>query len=196
MLTRTSTILLEGLKNTADQKAWREFDERYRPLILAVAARSGLQASEAEDATQETLVAFLEAYREGRYDRDKGRLRDWLRGIACHKVGDIQRRSGRREKPLADVADGTNFMAQVAASTPEDAWDEEWQDAVLRQCLREVRQEVEPRTFEAFELFALRGWPAKRVAAHLQLSEDVVYQSKSRILTRIRERLPTLTEIW
>jgi len=196
MLTRTSTILLEGLKNSADQKAWREFDERYRPLILAVAARSGLRGSEVEDAAQETMIAFLEAYRESRYDREKGRLRDWLRGIACHKVRDIQRRQGRREKPLADLAHGTNLLTQVEDSAAEAVWDEEWNNAVLRQCLQEVRQQVEPRTFEAFELFALRGWPAKRVAAHLQLSEDVVYQSKSRILTRIREQLPTLTEIW
>jgi RNA polymerase sigma-70 factor (ECF subfamily) len=196
MLTRTSTILLEGLKNSADQQAWREFDERYRPLILAVAARSGLHAGEADDAAQETMIAFLETYRESRYDRQKGRLRDWLRGIACHKVRDIQRRQGHREKPLADVTHGTDVLAQVEDTAAEAAWDEEWDNAVLRQCLQEVRQQVEPRTFEAFELFALQDWPAKRVAAHLQLSEDVVYQSKSRILTRIREQLPTLTEIW
>jgi len=55
---------------------------------------------------------------------------------------------------------------------------------------------VEPRTFEAFRLFVLEEWPAKRVASHLQVSEDVVYQSKSRILSRVRELLPQMAAIW
>ena len=196
LLTRTNTALLEGLKDSGDEAAWREFDARYRPLVVAVARRMGLQPSDAEDAAQETMAAFVQAYRQGRYDRQEGRLRDWLRGIACHKVRDLQRRQGRCEKPAADRTDATRLLDQVPDEAPEAAWDAEWEKALLRQCLEEVRREVQPQTFEAFTLLALHEWPARRVAEHLQISEDVVYQSKSRVLKRVRELAAHLREIW
>lgn len=196
MYTQTSTTLLEGLADSSDQGAWRKFDARYRPLVLAVARRMGLQNSDAEDAAQETMAAFVQAYRESRYDREKGSLKDWLRGFAYHKVRDLQRRRGREERPLVDKTDATRFLNRIEDKDVEAVWDEEWDNAVLRQCFEEIRQSVEPRTFEAFRLFVLEEWPAKRVASHLQVSEDVVYQSKSRILSRVRELLPQVAAIW
>jgi RNA polymerase sigma-70 factor (ECF subfamily) len=196
LLTRTNTVLLEGLKNPGDRVSWETFDARYRPIILAVAKRLGLQEADAEDAAQETMAAFVERYRQQGYDRGKGRLRDWLRGIARHKVQDILRRNSRREVPVGDKTDATGFLNQVEDEQVQTVWEDEWEKAVLRQCLEEVKQEVSPRTFEAFELFALRDWPAKRVASHLQVSEDTVYQGKSRILARIRELLPEMEKVW
>jgi RNA polymerase sigma-70 factor (ECF subfamily) len=185
-ITRTSTALLEGLRDSGDESAWREFEARYRPLVFAVARRLGLQDADAEDAAQETLAAFVQAYREHRYDREKGRLRQWLRGIACHKVRDLLRRRGR-EVSASDRTDAERMLEQVPDAHAQSAWDDEWSKAVLRDCLEQVRGEVEPQTFEAFLLFALREWPARRVAEHLQISEAVVYQSKSRVLKRVRE---------
>lgn len=196
MLTRTSTALLEGLKDSRDESAWRQFDARYRPLVVAVARRMGLQDSDADDAAQETMAAFVQMYRQGRYDRQEGRLRDWLRGIACHKVRDLQRRSARGEKTVADRTDATGFLERVEDTAAETAWDAEWDAAILRQSLDAVRQEVEPRTFAAFEFFALRQWPARRVAEHLQVSEDGVYQAKSRVLARLREVMGRLADTW
>ncbi|MCJ7543287.1 MAG: hypothetical protein MUP47_01770 [Phycisphaerae bacterium] len=49
MITRTSTELLEGIKDPSNRAAWSELDRRYRPLILAVARRLGLGHDDAED---------------------------------------------------------------------------------------------------------------------------------------------------
>ena len=194
--TRTSTILLNGLQDPSDKASWREFDSRYRPLVLAVGRRLGLQEVDADDAAQETMAAFLQAYRRKRYDREKGRLRDWLCGIASHKIRDIQRKRGRQERAITDKTDGTRFLGQIEDYHISDLWEDECRKAILRQCLEEVRQEVAPKTFEAFQLFALQKWPAKQVAVRLQVSQDVVYQSKRRVLVRVREILPKMQEIW
>ena len=196
LLTQTSTILLEGLKDSANQSAWSEFDRRYRPLILAAAQRMGLNAEDAQDAAQETLAAFLEAYRQDKYSRQAGRLRDFLRGIAIHKVRDIQRRRGRQEKSISDKTDEANWLSQLPDDQARQTWDEEWSKAVLRRCLAEVRPEVSPQQYEAFELFALYQWPAGKVAGQLGISVDSVYQSKHRVLERIRQILPKIEEIW
>ena len=96
VITRTSTIFLQRIRDLSDQSAWQEFDGRYRPLLMSVGRRLGLNAMDAEDAAQETLAAFLVDYRADRYQREMGRLRDWLAGIMWHKVRDAQRRHNRQ----------------------------------------------------------------------------------------------------
>src|SRR5205823_5538374 len=53
VITRTSTALLEALKDRSDHAVWWEFDGRYRPLLMAVGRRLGLDVADAEDAAQE-----------------------------------------------------------------------------------------------------------------------------------------------
>jgi RNA polymerase sigma factor (sigma-70 family) len=191
VITRTSTILLDGLMDLSDDASWREFDGRYRPLMMAVGRRLGLDAADTEDAAQETLAAFVVDYRAGRYKRDSGRLRDWLTGIMTHKVRDAQRRI-HRQRPSAR-SDSLELIEDTSVRT---AMEQEWARAVLRQCLEQVRQEVAPQMFESFELFALKQWPAAQVAERMGVSADVVYQHKRRVLVRIRELLSKIEETW
>ncbi len=196
MYTQTNTTLLQGLKNPQDQTAWRQFDNRYRPLILTVAQRLGLQESDAEDAAQDTIAAFMESYRKEKYRKDKGKLRGWLYGIARHKIRDVLRKRSQAEKLVTDKTDAEQFFDQAEDTHLEIAWQEEWEKAVLRQALEEVRLQINPHMFESFYLYALEQWPAKRVAAHLQISEDRVYQNKRRTLMKLRELLPKIEDIW
>ena len=78
----TTTQLLNDLRDTANRQAWGLFDERYRPIIHAVAIRLGLRPEDAADVAQQTIADFIKDYQRGQYDRGKGRLRDWLKGIA------------------------------------------------------------------------------------------------------------------
>jgi len=74
-VSRTTTRLLEGLCDPEDEALWCEFDAQYRPILVGFARRLGLNVEDAADLAQETLVRFVEAYRAGRYDRGKARLR-------------------------------------------------------------------------------------------------------------------------
>lgn len=58
----TSTSLLAGLMNPDNRTIWRQFVERYRPVILRYARRLGLADEDAQDTAQETLLAFAAAY--------------------------------------------------------------------------------------------------------------------------------------
>lgn len=197
LTTITSTYLLNGLKDPANQAVWQQYVDRYRPLLLKYARRMGLRDDEAEDVAQQTLTAFSNAYREGKYDREKGRLRVWLFGIARHQVLTWHRRRRDREVQPPDATDGTRFFERVPDDGAlERAWEHEWQQAMLRHCLDLIRQEVEPSTFEAFELFAGQGLPAERVAAQLGLTANAVFGAKRRILRRVRELLPNLEDTW
>jgi RNA polymerase sigma-70 factor (ECF subfamily) len=192
--TATNTALLQGLREPGDGAPWTEFVERYRPLLVAFGRRAGLQVQDAEDLAQEVLIAFAAAYRAGRYDRDRGRLRAWLFGIARTLLANARRRRGISGAWRADA--GAGRLEEIAAdgSRLEELWEEEWRGAVLAQCLREVSLEVQPVTLAAFRSFALAGRPAAEVAAELGLTENAVYGAKRRVLERVREILPLLDD--
>ena len=196
MITVTNTSLLMGLKDRSNNRVWGEFFERYQPMLLALARRLGLNDQDAQDAAQETLLAFVSTYREGAYDREKGRLRTWLFGIASHKVRDIQRRKGR-QKVIADNENTTRFLNKVPDDhSISEAWEAEWAKAVLGECMKQVREQVKPQTMKAFELFALEGQPAEKVAAELGMTENAVWIAKNRVVSRMRKLQEDLEENW
>ncbi len=187
--TVTSTTLLDGLKDPGNATVWRQWVERYRPLVVSAARRMGLSAADAEDVAQNALLAFAEAYRLGRYESAQGRLRSWLMGIVRNQV-----LRWRQRAPLGDGPEPPDEPA--AAGELEAIWEEEWRAAVLRHCLGLVRGEFEPRTIEAFERFALREEPARMVGGALGLSENAVFGAKRRVLRRLQELEPLLDEVF
>lgn len=197
--TSTSTVLLEQLRDSNNHGVWREFDARYRPLLMAYAMCSfGLKPDDAEDVAQMSLAAFASAYREGKYDREKGRLRHWLFGIATHRAQEVVRQNRRCLEVQAPAqGDGTAFLHRVPSDAElEAAWNEEWQRAVYRQCLAEVRLQVDARSVEAFELMTRGVLSGQEVAERLGMSRNAVYVARHRVLKRIRELAPIMAEIW
>ncbi len=194
--TVTSLTLLEGLRDSGNREAWERFTVRYQPMMLAFAVRLGLNESDAQDASQETMLAFVKGYREGAYNRDKGRLRSWLFGVAYRKVKDIQRRMGR-ERVMADRSDRSAFLGSIEApDAAQGVWEQEWQRAVLRACLAEVASHFEATTLKAFELYVLEGRTADGVAEHLGISQNAVYLGKNRVTSRLRELRRQMEELW
>jgi len=195
--TVTSATFLDGLRDTANEAVWRRFRHRYEPMLLAFVRRAGFREQDAHDVVQETLVAFLEGFRAGKYDPDKGRLQGWLRGIAHNKVRECWRRLARLEVQAPEGTDSTGLLARLPDDrTLTDVFDREWENAVLAECLRRVQEEVDAQTFAAFDLYARQGWPPDRVAEHLGIPRNVVYISKSRVLSRLRRLQGEIVEIW
>ncbi|UCC30811.1 MAG: sigma-70 family RNA polymerase sigma factor [Phycisphaerales bacterium] len=196
MICKTSTILLLAIRDPGNAAGWEQFDHRYRPVLVMTARRLGLSQEDAEDAAQETLAAFAAGHRAGRYDRAKGRLRNWLLGIARHKIQDVHRSRGKREMLEADRRETSGFLDKISDEQVDTTYETEWRRALLRECLNEVRHHVEHKTLEAFELFGLKQWPVSAVAARLGMSEESVYQSKSRVLKHICRLREELEESW
>lgn len=194
-ITLTGTTLLEGLR-AGDDALWREYVGRYEPLIVRTLRRSGLGVDDAEELTQQALVAFAEAFRAGRYDRDRGRLRSWLFGIVRNQLRGWLRAVAERPRALAGTAAG-ELLAETPTEDPlESIWDEEWRRGVLRQVLRQVRSEVSEATWRSFELFALQGLSAAETAERLGTTASKVFRAKSRVLGRVRGLRQFMDEVF
>ncbi len=145
----------------------------------------GLDRSDADDVAQETLLAFAGRYRNGDYDRSKGRLSHWLFGIAYRQALNARRRLARRE---AQFPRGTaSLSAFPDKRIVVQVWEERWDDAILRECLKRIRWEVEPTTLRAFERVVRDQRTPTETAMELGITVKSVYNAKHRILKRIRE---------
>lgn len=183
--------MLDGLHDPANDAVWLEFDDRYRPILIGVARRLGLGEADAADVAQETLVRFVAAYRQGKYDRDRGRLGAWLTGIARHCAAELRdRRAARREQRGLSAIDHLPDEPATMA-----AWDAACQAEVLRRAMERLRAEsrAEDRTIRAFERVAFEHESPAEVAHAMGMTANDVYLAKHRCLKRLREIVASLS---
>lgn len=184
----TTTTMLDRLRDGNDHSAWSSFMERFRAPIAAFSQKMGLRAADADDVTQETMIAFLESYRQDAYQRGRGRLSHYLFGIAHNKILAARRKIATREAQVSLAEDGTSFWSALPDSAAaQDLWEKEWRQTILAQCLEQASREVSPQTFEAFRLVVFGGKSPADVAVELGMTRNAVFIAKHRVGTRMRE---------
>jgi len=189
LATRPTIFLRLRAEDSRERElSWQTFRERYAPVIVGFARHAGLSGDEAEDVLQDVLLAFFRVSPRFEYDPAKGRFRGYLKRATLNVI----RRRRRRAAP------------QLLAHDPEDGdaedphlalrWEEAWESHLAARALEEVRRHVDPRTWEAFELYVRREIPAEEVARRLGLAVNSVHQAKSRVLRSARELAERLRE--
>ncbi|MEQ9616739.1 MAG: sigma-70 family RNA polymerase sigma factor [Phycisphaerales bacterium] len=189
-VTRTTTDLLNGLAGERHTGSWEEFDRRYRPILVNIARRMGVSNEDASDVAQDTLMRFLVAYREGKYDRERGRLRAWLIGIARYRIMEARRarakEAGYRGESVVNVIEDDQEI--------NEAWDAEQRNHLLRIAFEKLRSntKMNEQTIRAFEMLTHQQLAAPDVAEALGMEIQDVYVAKSRCLKKIREIIDEL----
>lgn len=176
----THQSLLLRLAEGGDSLAWFEFQDQYGDLIRSFAKRRGLQPADCDDVMQEVLLSLSRALPGFRYDPARGRFRSYLkaavvRGIhrkTCQKAGEISLES------VAGLED---------ARREDAAWEAEWRNYHVRRALKRLGREFSERDHAAFMQYAIEGRSVTDTAAALGMTEEHVYQVKSRFLRRIRK---------
>jgi RNA polymerase sigma-70 factor (ECF subfamily) len=187
-MSETSASLLDRLRASPDEDAWQRLVEIYTPLVRGWLRRHAtLQAGDADDIVQEVLAVVVRRVKEFRRERT-GSFRAWLRQITVNCLRDFWK--GRRAKPAA--TGGSDFLKMLdqledPASGLSKLWDAEHDQYVTRRLLEMIRPSFEPKTWRAFERVVLDGAKPDAVAAELDVTVNVVYIARSRVLTRLRE---------
>jgi len=183
----TRASLLLRLRNRGDADAWQQFDRLYRPMLYRFARASGLDASEADEVTQACVVAVLEHISRFDYDPSRGRFKAWLRTLVSNRIRDQHR---KRRPGQADTFqfEGTPDTAE----SPETAFDRVWRERHLQYCLEEIRQEVEPATMQAFELYVLQERPVEELCDRLKTTPQQLYRVRWRIMRKVEEKMKLL----
>ncbi len=179
----TCPSLLSRVRNPDDHTAWREFEGRYAELVMRYCCARGVQPADGDDIRQQVWTNLSKGLRTFKYDPSKGRFRDYL--------GRVVRNGIARHFSRKDIA-GRALDSAVLATTPDDAsgpdevWDKEWVNHHYRLAMQTIERSFEPQNVAVFNRL-LAGEHAEDVAASFGLTRQAVYQSKHRILQRMRE---------
>lgn len=178
----TRKSLIERVLN-GDEESWDTFYANYSRLIYAIGEKSGLSADDCEDLLQEVMRTIFNNKDCFRYDSATGKFRTYLTGIVKHKVCDFYRKRDDRmvamdEESLQETAEPANRL--------DDVCTEEWKNHILNVALMELREKVDPETFDAFQMYVLQERQPREVADALSISESAVYVYKNRCVKHLR----------
>jgi len=187
MTSTTRATLLKRLRDASDSVAWEEFFRLYGPAMYAYARYSGGSDETAQEVVQEVMLAVFQRRDAFRYDPARGRFRDWLRTVVRHKLAELRRRPAQRVRGRGGDAALVLEEPQALDAPPDQAWEEMFERAVLAGLLEVLRHEMNPRSYQAFELLVLHELPGDRVARLTGLSRNAVYLARRRAVGRLKE---------
>jgi len=183
----TRSSLLGRLRNLDDEASWRMFFETYWRLIYNVARKSGLADAESQDVVQETVIAVARKMPGFQYDPGKGSFKQWLLLITRRRIHDHFRRLYRS----ANAASQDDESAAAIECLPDpglgpdatiDAvWEAAWHQHLLETALARLRQQANPKHYQAFDYCVLQNLPPSQVGTMLGLNIAQVYLAKHRI---------------
>lgn len=182
----TSISLLDRLRTSPDEAAWRRLDNLYRPLIRRWLLRDPSLHDEAEDLVQEVLAVLVRELPHFRREQ-VGSFRSWLRTITWNRLQAFWQSRRRRPQPLGSDSE-VSLLAQLADphSDLSGQWDAEHDRHVVRRLMDLVEPLFEPTTLLAFRRTVFDGAKAADVAAELGISVNAVLLAKSRVLKQLR----------
>ena len=199
----TRLSFLKRLQDGDDGQGWEEFYRIYGGLIRHFAAKAGLTPEEAEDVVQETAIGVARRLPEFVYDPKVCRFKTWLLNQTrwqIRKQLDLRARAGGKGGPPeampgqapgfhAEDTAGTDAMARIPdPAIPEFGaeWDEAWEKNLMAQGVKRVRERIDERQFQIFDLYVTKGWPPGRVAKTLHISIARVYLTKHRVAALLK----------
>lgn len=189
--TLSSMLLLDVQQ--MDAAAWSRLVEIFGPIVYRWCRSSGVPDADAPDVVQEVFASVARGIGTFRREKEEGSFRSWLATITRNRVRDFFRRQAVREAAVGGT-DAMKRLEQHAESLDSTICPETAADPILRQTLEGVRGEFEASTWNAFWMAAVEGRPAFDIAEATGLSIASVYQAKSRVLKRLRQRLGELPE--
>jgi RNA polymerase sigma-70 factor (ECF subfamily) len=182
----TRLSLLSRVRNPDDAASWREFDARYRVLVLRYCRRRGLQESDAEDVRQVLMMGLANRMRSFEYRPEVGRFRDYLRICTRHLIAKhLSRQNGGANGLSLDEMETVRIEATDEA---DELWEAEWRGHHLRQAMAKARAAFQRRSLDVFERL-LAGDRAEDVAASFGMHPNAVYKVKQRVKDFLHDRI-------
>lgn len=186
-----SSSLLMRVQEMQPQ-AWARLVEVFSPIIYRWSRQAGLSGADASDIVQDVFTSIARRIHTFERQKEKGSFRSWLATITRNQIRDYFRRKARHP----DGHGGTEAMVRMMdVATPEsDSLEksisvEALNSRLPQRILEIVKSECDAKTWKAFWMTTIEEVSASVVAEKLEMNITSVYQAKSRILRKLRERL-------
>ena len=201
-LPSVSTSLLVRVQ-AMQPDAWARLVKVFSPIVYRWARQSGLAVSDSTDVVQDVFIAVAKNISNFERQKQKASFRSWLATITRNRVRNCFREKKKHPDGQGGTA-GLELLHDVPDQNQVGPVEPSVQDLEKSICLRSldkrlpvrvlelVKSGCGERTWKAFWATVVKGDSAIDVAARLEMSVTSVYQAKSRILRRLRERMSEL----
>jgi len=204
-VTQAEKYLLDKIR-VGNKQAWSEFVDRYRGRLLSFAQAKLLQSADAEDAVQETFVAFIKNLQSF---RGECALETYLFSLLRRKIVDTYRSQKASHICLIQDTYGTGGVEQdsdpfefVAGPVQTASWyyraDEQYdlQKHALIEALSELvegfKSSLNFRDLQIIELLFYCHLSNQDVAKVMNINEKNVALIKHRSLKKIRDNVSSI----
>jgi len=192
----TRASLLGRLKNWDDQASWEDFAQTYSKLIRGFAIQSGLSEGEAKEVEQETLLCVAKTIHQFESNPERGTFKAWLLKLTRWRIADQFRKRPPEFARMAAsprLSEDTPTIEKIPADPGQDAlWDAEWRKHILETAIARAGRRVNPKHYQVFDLYAVRKWPAAKVAKEMGVAVVQVYLINHRLLKLVRKEVEYL----
>jgi len=188
----TSINLISKLKGGGDeahwQVSWKRFLELYHEPIEMIARAcyrrhtGGQEPSSGfiEDAVANTVADFF-SNSQYRYDKEKGRLRSYLRTLTNARVVDLL----RKERPIDQRPLEATTASELPAESPGES--DAFSRALLATLVEDLRNRIPLRQFEIFERVKLKHQSPQFVAEDLGIQRAMIDRNIHKAMTALRD---------
>ena len=187
-LSKTRASLILRLKRPEDALAWEEFVEIYQPLIFRLARQRGLQEADALDLVQEVMTRVARAIDQFDPDPERGSFRGWISRISRNLSVEFLR--ARSRQPLVS---GDSSIEELINTVPSgeasEQYDREHEKQLFLWAADKIRDDFQPRTWQAFWRTAVEHRPVIEVAQQLDVTPGAVYIARSRVMARLKQKI-------
>ncbi len=186
----TRQELLVRLRDAADADAWQEFMAIYEPVIRRLIEFRGFQDADAQELTQEALLAVLKAMEHWDADPRRGSFRGWLFRTTRNLMVNFLTRTRPGTRGTGDTMFLELLHEQPARSpVAETQFGIEYKREVFQWAERRVREEFEETTWQAFHMTHLQGIAIPDAAQTLGMTTGAVYAARSRVMAALKREV-------
>lgn len=187
-----STHFLMGIR-AMDPAAWQRLVEVFGPVVYRWCRASNVPERDAADVVQDVFATVAKGLENFQRQKESGSFRSWLATITRSRTIDYFRQAAGREAATGGT-DALQALHQHAEQLDSTVTTEGVEGILSRRLLQTVEAEFESVTWQAFWSTTIDHQKAGDVAEELGISRASVYQAKSRVLKRLRERLAELPD--
>jgi RNA polymerase sigma-70 factor, ECF subfamily len=190
----TRDSLLVQVQDPANRDAWDLFARIYRPAIVRIAMARGLQHADAQDLSQQVLMAVASAIGTWEKRDESTRFRHWLSRVTKNAILNALTR-----RPKDQAIGGSSIEELLREVVDRDEATTSLLEIQLRrelylQAAELIKAEFRQDSWQAFELSVAGDLTIEQVAQQLGKSVGAIYTARSRIMFRLRETIAELGE--
>ena len=188
----TRESLLVQVQDPANRDAWELFAQIYRPVIFRIALARGLQHADAQDLSQQVLMAVAGAIGDWEKRDETTRFRHWLSRVTKNAILNALMRL-----PMDQAVGGSSVDELLREAVDRDGAtsaliETEYRRELYLRAAEMVKVEFRPDSWQAFEMSVAGDLATEKVAAELGKSIGAIYTARSRIMFRLREVISEL----